>query len=115
MPEARGKRKATGTAGMSRRYELAIARLFPDSRRRIRCNARRMKNKPAQRRVTHLKEKAQRAYREYRAIYVLSNGLDDSGYEQMNLSLENIPNLSKAALRVFTPIYNGDSLLSKSG
>ncbi|HRC23290.1 MAG: hypothetical protein WAU44_09560 [Nitrospira sp.] len=87
---------------MSRRYELAIARgSFPIRGERIRCNARRMKNKPAQRRVTHLKEKAQRAYREYRAIYVLSNGLDDSGYEQMNLSLENIPNLSKAALRVF--------------
>jgi len=60
-----------------------------------------MKHKQTQRRGTHLKEKAQRAYREYLAIYVLSNGLDNSGYEQMNVSLENIPNLSKAALKVF--------------
>ncbi|HNP83207.1 MAG TPA: hypothetical protein PKN47_17230, partial [Nitrospira sp.] len=60
-----------------------------------------MKHKQARRGVTHLKEKAQRAYREYRAIYILGNGLDDSGYDQMSRSLEKIPELSKAALKVF--------------
>ncbi len=60
-----------------------------------------MKQKRAQRRVADLKERAHCAYKEYQAIYILSNALDNSGYEQMNVSLENIPSLSKAALKVF--------------
>lgn len=52
---------------------------------------------------SNLRKKTERLYEEYRAIYILSNGLDAHGHKFMESSLKEISELSQKALQTRYP------------